>query len=140
MCCVLCASLNKTFSSFLPSFLVVVISYSETTVYVVLFVYLFVFVVCFFVYCVFVFLGFCYIYIYIYIFEMYFVIFTVNSLRKEGNVLFNDPLNTFYLRLYGVAHMVKDHSDSKRKPAAAHGLHFPISSKGSFICTIPQTG
>ena len=31
--------------------------------------------------------------------------------RKEGNVLFNDALNTFYLRLYGVTHMVKDHSD-----------------------------
>ena len=25
-------------------------------------------------------------------------------LRKEGNVLFNDTLNTFYLRLYGVRH------------------------------------
>ena len=24
--------------------------------------------------------------------------------RKEGNVLFNDALNTFYLRLYGVRH------------------------------------
>ena len=30
---------------------------------------------------------------------------------KEGNVLFNDALNTFYLWLYGVGHMVKDHSD-----------------------------
>ena len=30
---------------------------------------------------------------------------------KEGNVLFNDALNTFYLQLYGVSHMVKDHSD-----------------------------
>ena len=39
--------------------------------------------------------------------------------RKEGNVLFNDALNTFYLRLYGVGHMVKYHSDSERKPAAA---------------------
>ena len=38
---------------------------------------------------------------------------------KEGNVLFNDALNTFYLRLYGVGHMVKYHSDSERKPAAA---------------------
>ena len=54
--------------------------------------------------------------------------------RKEGNVLFNDTLNTFYLRLYGVEHMVKDHLDSER------GLLFPINSKGSFICTIPQTG
>ena len=24
---------------------------------------------------------------------------------KEGNVLFNDALNAFYLRLYGVGHM-----------------------------------
>ena len=29
--------------------------------------------------------------------------------RKEGNVLFNDALNTFYSRLYGVTHTVKDH-------------------------------
>ena len=28
---------------------------------------------------------------------------------KEGNVLFNYALNTFYLRLYDVRHMVKDH-------------------------------
>ena len=32
----------------------------------------------------------------------------------ERNVLFNDALNTFYLRLYGVRHMVKDHSDSEK--------------------------
>ena len=32
---------------------------------------------------------------------------------KEGNILFNDALNTFYLRLYDIRHMVKDHSDSK---------------------------
>ena len=31
----------------------------------------------------------------------------------EGNVLFNDALNTFYLRLYGVRYVVKDHSDSE---------------------------
>ena len=34
---------------------------------------------------------------------------------RERNVLFNDALNTFYLRLYGVRHMVKDHSDSERE-------------------------
>ena len=28
----------------------------------------------------------------------------MNEGRKEGNVLFNDALNTFYLRLYGVRH------------------------------------
>ena len=48
---------------------------------------------------------------------------------KEGNVLFNDTLNTFYLLLYGIRHMVKDHSDSERgNPLQPHGLVFPISS------------
>ena len=55
---------------------------------------------------------------------------------KEGNVLFNDILNTFYLRLYGVGHMVKEHSDSKTENP--HWLLFLISSKGSFICIIPD--
>ena len=60
-------------------------------------------------------------------------------LLNRRNVLFNDPLNTFYLRLYGVRHMVKDHSDSERgNPLPPHGLLFPINGKGSFICTIPQ--
>ena len=59
----------------------------------------------------------------------------------EGNVLFNDALNTFYLQLYGVRHMVKDYSDSTRgNPLLPLELFFPISSKGSFICTIPQIG
>ena len=54
--------------------------------------------------------------------------------RKEGNVLFHDALNTFYLRLYGVRHMVKDHSDSvKENLLPPNRLLFPISSKGSFI-------
>ena len=58
--------------------------------------------------------------------------FIYRYMEEEGRSgLFNDTLNTFYLPLYGVEHMVKDHS---------HGLLFPISSKGSFICTIPQTG
>ena len=60
--------------------------------------------------------------------------------RKEGNVLFNDALNTFYLRLYGVRDMVKDHCDSENgNPLPPHRLLFKINSKGSFICTIPQT-
>ena len=48
--------------------------------------------------------------------------------------LFNNALNTFYLRLYGIRHMVKDHSDSET------GLLLSINSKGSFICTIQQEG
>ena len=52
-----------------------------------------------------------------------------------------DALNTFYLWLYGISHMVKGHSDSERgNPLPPHRLLFPISSKGSFICIIPQTG
>ena len=57
---------------------------------------------------------------------------------KEGNVLFNDILDTFYLRLYGVRHMVKDHSDSERgNPLPPHRLLFPISSKDSFYIHHP---
>ena len=64
--------------------------------------------------------------------------------RKE-NVLFNDALNTFYLRLYGVRHTVKDHSDSERgnqlpthehtsafiTPVVEHRLEWEIAYKGS---------
>ena len=54
----------------------------------------------------------------------------------KGHVLFNDALNTFYLWLYGVRHIVKNHSDCKRgNPLPPHGLLLPISSMGSFICT-----
>ena len=60
---------------------------------------------------------------------------------RERNILFNDALNTFYLRLYGVRHMVKDHSDSEKgNPLPPHRLLLSINSKGSFICTIPQAG
>ena len=60
---------------------------------------------------------------------------------KEGNVLFNETLKTYYLRLYGIRYMVKDHSDSERgNLLPPHGLLFFISSMGSYIRTIPQTG
>ena len=37
--------------------------------------------------------------------------------------------------------MVKDHSDSEKgNLLPPHRLLFPINSKGSFICIIPQTG
>ena len=32
-------------------------------------------------------------------------VFLPGFIKKEGNVLFNDTLNTFYLRLYGARHM-----------------------------------
>ena len=39
---------------------------------------------------------------------------------KNGNVLFNDTLNTFYVRLYGVGYMVKDHLNRKREETCSH--------------------
>ena len=49
--------------------------------------------------------------------------------------------STHFIQLYGVGHMVKDHSDSERgNLLPPHGLLFPINSKGSFICIISQTG
>ena len=62
-------------------------------------------------------------------------------LSLERIFLFNDALNIFYLRLYGVRHMVKDHYDSEKgNPLPPHSLLLSVNSKGSFICTIPQTG
>ena len=53
-----------------------------------------------------------------------------SSTRKEGNVLFNDTLNTFYLRLYGVSHIVKDHSDSDRGNPLPHiGYSFRLAAR-----------
>ena len=55
--------------------------------------------------------------------------------------LFNEARCTFYLWLYGVGYMVKYHSDSESgNPLPPYLLLFPIISKGSFICTITQTG
>ena len=62
----------------------------------------------------------------------------VTSIRKEMFYLTTHSTH-FYLRLYGVRHMVKDHSDSERgNPLSLHELLFPISSNGSFICTIDR--
>ena len=60
--------------------------------------------------------------------------------RQEGNGFFYLTTHSthFILRLYGVGHMVKDHSENERgNPLPPHGLLFPINSKGSFICIIP---
>ena len=58
--------------------------------------------------------------------------------ESERNVLFNDALNTFYLRLYGVRHMVEDHSDSEKgNPLPPHRLLLSINSKGSFYMHHP---
>ena len=50
--------------------------------------------------------------------------------RKERNVLFNDALKTFYLRLYGIGHMAKDHSDNMRGTRCRHmGYSFRLTAR-----------
>ena len=53
---------------------------------------------------------------------------THRHMRKEGNGLFNNALNTFYLWVYDVDLMANDYSDSEREnPLPPHGLLFPIN-------------
>ena len=63
--------------------------------------------------------------------------------RKEGREMVYLTTHTthFILRLYGVEHMVKDHSDNERgNPLLPHGILFPINSKGSFYMHHPSKG
>ena len=55
----------------------------------------------------------------------------------EGNVLFNDALNTFYLRLHDIRPMVQEHSARKNLLLPLHELLFPISSKSSYYMHHP---
>ena len=51
-------------------------------------------------------------------------------LKIKERFLFNDAVNTFYLRLYGVRHMVKDHSDSERGNPLRHmGYSFRLTAR-----------
>ena len=50
--------------------------------------------------------------------------------KQEGNYVFNDALNTFYLRLYGITYMVKDYSDSERGNLLPHqGYFFQLAAR-----------
>ena len=57
--------------------------------------------------------------------------YITNKIRKEGIILFNEALNTFYIRLYGVEHMTKDHSDSYSgtPPPTVHEIHFRLAAR-----------
>ena len=57
--------------------------------------------------------------------------FTSTMNEKEGNVLFNNVLNTFYLRLYGIGQTVKDQSDSERRNQLSpiHELPFLLAAR-----------
>ena len=47
---------------------------------------------------------------------------------KERNVLFNDTLNTLFTVIWR----------QRGNPQLPHGLLFPISNNGSFMCIIPD--
>ena len=59
---------------------------------------------------------------------------------KAGNVLFNDAFNTFYLRIYGVRHMIQDHSAREETLCRYMDYSFRLTARFFFICIIPQTG
>ena len=62
---------------------------------------------------------------------------TILIVRKEREMFYLMTHSTHFN--YG--YMASDHSDSEKgNPLPPHRLLFPINSKGSFICTIPQTG
>ena len=56
---------------------------------------------------------------------------------KEGCVLFNDALSTFYLRAYGVGHLVNIHFDNERgNPLQPrHQILYP---RDLFISKVPD--
>ena len=64
---------------------------------------------------------------------------TSDSLMREREMFYLTMHSThFYLRLYGVRHMVKDHSDSEKgNPLLPHRLLLSINSKGSFYMHHP---
>ena len=65
----------------------------------------------------------------------------VLSIRKEMFYFTTHTTHFIYGYMASDIIMVKDHTDSERgNPLPPYGLSFLISSKGSFICIIPQTG
>ena len=53
-----------------------------------------------------------------------------NVLLRKGNALFNDALNTFYLRLYGVIHMVNTTQIVREETCCCHmGYFFRLAAR-----------
>ena len=62
----------------------------------------------------------------------------IDDKRRKKCFIKRRTQHILFTVINGVRHMVKDHSDSETEiPRPPHGLHFSISSKGYFICTIP---
>ena len=63
-------------------------------------------------------------------FERSFCQKTIYRTKEGRKCLINDALNTFYLRLYGVRHMVKDHSDSEKETRCRHiGYSYRLTAR-----------
>ena len=62
--------------------------------------------------------------------------------EREREMFYLTTHSTHFIYGYMASdHMVKDHSDSEKgNPLPPPRLLLSINSKGSFICTIPQTG
>ena len=61
--------------------------------------------------------------------------------EREREMFYLTTHSTHFIYGYMASDMVKDHSDSEKgNPLPPHRLLLSINSKGSFICTIPQTG
>ena len=57
-------------------------------------------------------------------------------MQGKKDLFYLMTVNTFYLQLYGIRHVVKDHKDNEGgNSLPSYGLFFPISSKVSFMCT-----
>ena len=57
--------------------------------------------------------------------------------RKEGNVLLKTHSTHFILRLYGIRHMVKDHSDNERgNPMPPWAHHHAVGREATKTASI----
>ena len=71
----------------------------------------------------------------------YFITTTTLVVCWRNEMFYLTTHSTHFIYGYMASDMVKDHSDGERgNPLPPRRLLFPINSKGSFICTIPQTG
>ena len=58
--------------------------------------------------------------------------------RKEGNVLFNDALNTFYLRLCGIFHIVKEVHIAREDTRCRHYMGYSFRIAARFLLYAPS--
>ena len=55
--------------------------------------------------------------------------------REREMFYFNDTLNTFYLRLFGIRHMVKGHSDNEETCCCHMSYYFQLAARALLYAT-----